>query len=516
MLYIETKSTDPQYNLAFEEYVLTTVGSQQNCFMLWQNDNAIIVGRHQNTVEEINLSYVSENNIRVVRRLTGGGAVYHDLGNLNFSFITGVSEHADLDFAKFLAPIISLLKSLGVNAEFTGRNDVVVDGKKVSGNSQYIHRNRLLHHGTLLLSSNLNKIASALKVQENKYVSKSTKSVRSRVANISDFLENSLSMEQFKELILAKINEIEPIEYWNPSDEALNDIQTPNFLKVNSLMTILCQVSMIAIAGIGGGLVIIAGGIDISCGSVMSFSTIIAAYMMVDMNINSWAAAIAALLATTIIGYIQGFLITKTKIPPMICGLGIMTAVKGAGYLICGGVSIYGVPEQFKMLSKGELFGAIPVPVIIMIVLYIAAAWFMKRTYQGRHFYAVGSNIEAAKLSGIKTEKVQRASYVIAGFMAGLAGLIMCARIGQGNANSYAGFEMDVITAVIIGGISFSGGSGKITSALLGALIMGVLKNGLVMAGVSDYWQQVVSGAVLITVVAYDSYQSYKLKHASK
>lgn len=122
---------------------------------------------------------------------------------------------------------------------------------------------------------------------------------------------------------------------------ALFGIITPNFLKVNSLMTILCQVSMIAIAGIGGGLVIIAGGIDISCGSVMSFSTIIAAYMMVDMNINSWAAAIAALLATTIIGYIQGFLITKTKIPPMICGLGIMTAVKGAGYLICGGVSIY-------------------------------------------------------------------------------------------------------------------------------------------------------------------------------
>ena len=314
---------------------------------------------------------------------------------------------------------------------------------------------------------------------------------------------------------------------------ALFGIITPNFLKVNSLMTILCQVSMIAIAGIGGGLVIIAGGIDISCGSVMSFSTIIAAYMMVDMNINSWAAAIAALLATTIIGYIQGFLITKTKIPPMICGLGIMTAVKGAGYLICGGVSIYGVPEQFKMLSKGELFGAIPVPVIIMIVLYIAAAWFMKRTYQGRHFYAVGSNIEAAKLSGIKTEKVQRASYVIAGFMAGLAGLIMCARIGQGNANSYAGFEMDVITAVIIGGISFSGGSGKITSALLGALIISggggkmyqailgvlvinVMFNGLTIIGVSDYWQQVVSGAVLITVVAYDSYQSYKLKHASK
>ena len=170
---------------------------------------------------------------------------------------------------------------------------------------------------------------------------------------------------------------------------ALFGIITPNFLKVNSLMTILRQVSMIAIAGIGGGLVIIAGGIDISCGSVMSFSTIIAAYLMVNMNVDSWVSALVALIATTIIGYIQGFLITKTKIPPMICGLGIMTAVKGAGYLICNGVSIYGVPEEFKNLSKGELFGAIPYPVIIMIVLYIVAAWFMKKTYHGRHFYAL-------------------------------------------------------------------------------------------------------------------------------
>ena len=142
---------------------------------------------------------------------------------------------------------------------------------------------------------------------------------------------------------------------------ALFGIITPNFLKVNSLMTILCQVSMIAIAGIGGGLVIIAGGIDISCGSVMSFSTIIAAYMMVDMNINSWAAAIAALLATTIIGYIQGFLITKTKIPPMICGLGIMTAVKGAGYLICGGVSMV-FPSNSKCCPRASCLVLFPFP----------------------------------------------------------------------------------------------------------------------------------------------------------
>ena len=290
----------------------------------------------------------------------------------------------------------------------------------------------------------------------------------------------------------------------------------PKFFTWNSMVTMLRQVSMIAIAGIGGGLVIIAGGIDISVGSVLSFSTIIAAYMMVNMGISGWIASLTALAACTIIGLISGLLIVKTKIPPMICGLGIMTSVKGAAYLICGGISIYGVPDSFKMLSKGMIFGIIPIPIVIMVVLYILAAIFMKRTYFGRFYYAVGSNVEAARLSGIKADKIILSSYIISGFMAGLAGLIMCARVGQGNANSYAGFEMDVITAVIIGGISFSGGSGKITSALLGALIMGVLKNGLVMAGASDYWQQVISGLVLIIVVAYDSIQNYKMRNASK
>ena len=297
---------------------------------------------------------------------------------------------------------------------------------------------------------------------------------------------------------------------------ALFGILSPKFLTWNSMITMLRQVSIIAIAGIGGGLVVIAGGVDISCGSVMSFSTIIAAYLMVNSGMNGIISSVAALAATTCIGFLSGLLITRTKIPPMICGLGIMTSVKGAAYLICNGISIYGVPESFKMLSKGTVFGVIPIPVVIMIAAYVLVAVFMKRTYLGRYFYAVGSNIEAARLSGIRADRVQLISYVISGFMAGLAGLIMCARVGQGNANSYAGFEMDVLTAVIIGGISFSGGSGKITSALLGALIMGVLKNGLVMAGASDYWQQVISGVVLIVVVAYDSYQSYKLKNASK
>lgn len=225
MLYIETNSTSPYYNLAFEEYVLTTIGLRQNCFMLWQNDNAIIVGRHQNTVEEINLPYVQENNIRVARRLTGGGAVYHDLGNLNFSFITGINEHRKMDFVQLLMPIISALNSIGVYAEFTGRNDIVIGGKKISGNSQYVYRDRLLHHGTLLLSSNLRKIADALHVPEDKFLSKSAKSVKSRVANINDFLDTPLSMERFKKLIIASISENETLDFWHPTQADLEGVQ---------------------------------------------------------------------------------------------------------------------------------------------------------------------------------------------------------------------------------------------------------------------------------------------------
>ncbi|MGM9574895.1 MAG: lipoate--protein ligase [Oscillospiraceae bacterium] len=216
MYYIETKSTDPYYNLAFEEYVFSGIGRENDCFMLWQNANTIVVGRFQNTVEEINIPYVREHDIKVARRLSGGGAVYHDLGNLNFTFVASAAEHRDFDFKVFAEPMIRVLRSLGIKAEFTGRNDIMIDGKKFSGNSQYMRGGRLLHHGTLMLSSDMETVSKALKVSEDKFISKSAKSVRSHVTSIAEHLDRPVGMAEFKRLILEKISEtskLEPVEF---------------------------------------------------------------------------------------------------------------------------------------------------------------------------------------------------------------------------------------------------------------------------------------------------------------
>jgi len=202
MIYINNECNDPRYNLALEEYLLKNLDSEGNCIMLWQNKPSIIIGKHQNTLEEINLDYVRENNIFVVRRITGGGAVYHDLGNLNFSFIIKDQQNTLYDFKKYTQPIIDALKSMGVNAEFNSRNDLTIDGKKFSGNAQNIFKNKLLHHGTLLFNSDLDVLQHALNVKADKIVSKGIKSVRSRVTNIAEHLPHPVSIGEFKDMLL--------------------------------------------------------------------------------------------------------------------------------------------------------------------------------------------------------------------------------------------------------------------------------------------------------------------------
>lgn len=203
MLYINNSSTNPYFNLAAEEYILKE--KTDECFMLWRNEPCIVIGKNQNTLSEINVDYVKENNITVVRRLSGGGAVFHDLGNINFTFIVNDKEDSFTNFKKFTQPIIEVLRSLNVNAEFSGRNDLTIDGKKFSGNAQYNYKNRVLHHGTLLFSSNMSDLSKALKVKPIKFEGKGVKSVVSRVTNISEHLELPLDVKEFMDLIMKYI-----------------------------------------------------------------------------------------------------------------------------------------------------------------------------------------------------------------------------------------------------------------------------------------------------------------------
>jgi len=199
MLIIKRHNTDPYFNLATEEYVLKNF--EEDSFMLWRNAPCIIVGKHQNTLAEINVEYVKQHNIPVVRRLSGGGAVFHDLGNLNFTFIKTGNQESLIDFRKYTEPILEVLQKMGINARFEGRNDLTIDGRKFSGNAEHIWKNKVLHHGTLLFSSHMPNLSEALNADPLKFQDKAVKSVRSRVTNISEHLDCPMDVMQFATLI---------------------------------------------------------------------------------------------------------------------------------------------------------------------------------------------------------------------------------------------------------------------------------------------------------------------------
>lgn len=203
MLLINNTNTNAYFNLAMEEYLLKN--TNEDIFMLWRNESAIIVGKNQNTLSEINYEYVKENKIKVVRRQSGGGAVFHDLGNINFTFIS-CDNNSFSDFKRFTLPIIDALENLNIQAEFSGRNDLLIDNQKFSGNAQYNYKNKVMHHGTLLFSSEINDLSSTLKVKPSKFQGKSVKSVKSRVTNISNHLNKDMTILEFKNYLMNFIN----------------------------------------------------------------------------------------------------------------------------------------------------------------------------------------------------------------------------------------------------------------------------------------------------------------------
>ncbi|HEY2495150.1 MAG TPA: lipoate--protein ligase [Paenibacillus sp.] len=213
MLFIDNQGIhDPAINLAIEEYALRHLPMEESYLLFYINRPSIIIGKHQNTIEEINQEYCKENNVQVVRRLSGGGAVYHDLGNLNFSFITKDDGQSFHNFLKFTQPVIDALHQMGVNAEMTGRNDLQVGEQKISGNAQFSTRGRMFSHGTLMFNLNLDDVQASLRVNPEKFKSKSTKSVRSRVANISDLMKDTMTIEEFRSELLRSIFDMNPVD----------------------------------------------------------------------------------------------------------------------------------------------------------------------------------------------------------------------------------------------------------------------------------------------------------------
>lgn len=221
MKYIVNKSNNPAYNIALEAYAFRELLSEDEIFILWINEPAIIIGKHQNTIQEINKEYIDANGIHVARRLSGGGAVYHDLNNLNYTIISNKSEEGAFDFKTFSQPVIETLADLGVKAEFTGRNDLEINGKKFCGNAQAYYKGRMMHHGCLLFDVDMTVLGYALKVSKDKIESKGIKSVRARVTNIIDELPEKITVNEFSDKILAKMKETYPdmTEYVLSEDE---------------------------------------------------------------------------------------------------------------------------------------------------------------------------------------------------------------------------------------------------------------------------------------------------------
>jgi lipoate-protein ligase A len=231
MKTILNDSLDPRFNLALEEYVLKYLPTDEDFIFLWQNANSVIIGRNQNTIEEVNAQYVQEHDVHVVRRITGGGAVYHDLGNLNFSFITNTTKDNVNNYRKFTDPVITALQTYGVPAQFGGRNDILVDDMKISGNAQAFHGHRFLHHGTILFDADLTMLGKILNPKPDKIESKGIKSVRSRVTNIKPYFKDGVpSMKDFQSRLLKallKTDDVTPFVY----------TLTPNDLsKINELV----------------------------------------------------------------------------------------------------------------------------------------------------------------------------------------------------------------------------------------------------------------------------------------
>lgn len=286
-------------------------------------------------------------------------------------------------------------------------------------------------------------------------------------------------------------------------------IANPRFISTKNLFTIARQVSMYGIAAVGMTFVILIAGIDLSAGSVITLVNIVCAYLMVKAGFGMVTAVILSVLMATLIGVLNGFFVSTIGIPAIIATFASQIIFEGAAYLISGGIPIYGFDERFKVIGQGFI-GPVPVPVIIMIICFGIGSFILNKSYFGRNFYAVGGNEEAAKLSGIQVGRIKYMIYSLSGFFAGLAGIVMLSRTNSAQPTAGSGYEFDVITCVVLGGVSVAGGHGFMSNVVAGVMIIGCLTNGMILMNVSSYTQMIIKGLVLLFAVGFDCLQKRK------
>jgi len=294
-------------------------------------------------------------------------------------------------------------------------------------------------------------------------------------------------------------------------------ISAPNFLTIDNLLNVLRQISINTIVALGMTFVIITAGIDLSVGSIVALSAVICTGIM-KKGITLWGhtllapppialgvplGILAGLLLGAFLGAFNGFFITKFNIPPFVVTLAMMTIARGLAFIYTEGFPISELPDSFVYLGAGYI-GPIPLPVIIMLLLAILMHYILTRTTFGRYVFAIGGNEEAARLSGININKVKLVVYTLSGFLAALAGIILAARLGSGDPKTGNMYELNAIAAVVLGGTSLSGGKGNIGGTFLGALLIGIIDNGLVLMRVSTFYQYVVKGAIILAAVLLD------------
>lgn len=285
-------------------------------------------------------------------------------------------------------------------------------------------------------------------------------------------------------------------------------ILSPQFRTYNNFIIVLKQIAINGIMSVGLALVLISGGIDLSMGAQLGLAGMVCSLLMVKAGAPFWLALIATILVGMLVGLINGTSICFTGMPALIATLGMQYVINGAAFLINDGYTVYGLPDAAKVLGQGTLF-TIPVSTFVMIGVIIAGWFFLNKTIFGRYFFAVGSNREATRLSGINTTLVQISAYVLEGGLTAVAGVVLMSRINSGVANAGSSFGMDVIIACVIGGISAAGGEGRIFGMLGGILAMGILSNGMTVVGLTEYWQLLCKGVVLMVAIGIDSYNRY-------